>query len=75
MAALPVGALPLTVPGPTPKTLSSLFADASKDPTGRNWDTLMTSFLHDAHNTNKNTDTNALREMVTESDTRNELLS
>ena len=77
MVSFPVGALllPVPAPAPAPAKFSSLFADASKDPTGGNWDALMTSFLHDVHNTNNNTDTNALREMVTESDTRNELLS
>ena len=78
MAALPVGALTLPVPAPAPAPapakFSSLFTDASKDPTGGNWDALMASFFHDAHNANIDTDTNALCEMVTASGVQNELL-
>ena len=42
---------------------------------GGNWDALMTSFFHNSHNANSNTDTNALCKMVTASGTRNELIS
>ena len=51
-----------------------LFTDTYKDPTGVNWDALMFSFLHDAHNSNNNTDINALREMVTASGLQNKLI-
>ena len=75
MAAVPPGARPLPVPVNTPATLSALFVDATKDPTGGNWDALMAIFLHDQHNNANNTATDALRDMAIASGTRNELLS
>ena len=75
MAAVPIGALPLSVPVPASTKLSSLFADASTDPTGGDWDALMASFLHNLHNCDTNTATEDLRDMVISSGARNELLS
>ena len=75
MVSLPSGVLPLPVPAPAPTELSLLFANASKDPTGRNWDALMTSLFHNVHNTGNNMDTNMLLKMVTSSGTRNKMLS
>ena len=77
MVSFPVGALllPVPAPAPAPAKFSSLFADASKDPMGGNWDALMPSFLHDVQNSNNNTDTNALCKMVTLSGMRNNLIS
>ena len=53
---------------------SSLFVEASKDPTGGNWDALMASFLHNLYNGVTNTDTSNLRDMVAPG-ASNELLS
>ena len=74
MAALPVGALPLTVPETAPAKFSLFFADATKEPAGGSWDALMASFLQDAHKTNANKDIDMLCEMVTASRVRNELI-
>ena len=73
MAALPAGALPLPVSAPA--KLSLLFANASKDPTGGNWDALIVSFLHNPCNGSANTDTNTLFNMVITLGVHNKLLS
>ena len=75
MTTLTFVAPPLPVPAPATENLSLLFVDESKHPIGVNWDALMASFRHDAHNSGNNTDTNALSEMVTASGTQNKLLS
>ena len=75
MATLPGGALPLPVPAPAPAKLATLFADASMDPTDGDCAPLMSAFLHDLNNAHINTATEALRDMVTASGARNELLS
>ena len=68
MMAVPIGAL-------LPAKLSLLFADASMDPTGGDWDALIVSFLHNLHNGSTNTTTEDLRDMVIASGARNKLLS
>ena len=66
MDALP-GAPALPLPAPTTTLLTTLYADAERDPTLGNWGDTMKTFSVDAHNAEGNIPTNELHQLTTSS--------